>query len=385
MTALALLAKSVVVLLMGSLLAAALRKNSAACRYIVWVITLAAALLLPVGGLLPGPSVKFAMSVRSGLAPTPSSSSSSAPFDWSTVWIAGTAVLLVRLVVRIYAIRRVLAHSRQYRSSAEYEVRTTPGLSTPVAWGLGRKLMLLPESVSEWNDDRLRIVLMHEAGHLRRNDCWALLAAEIACALYWCNPLVWFAARQMRREQEHMADDDVIRQGVPAEEYASHLVAIARAGRVPALAAGAVHQSDLSVRVNAILDPRRVRTMATRRMLMLGITALFTITLPLASMQAGRKIYKITEEGVIAPKLVEKVEPNYTETAKDAKIEGTVIVMVVIEVDGKIHEAKVIHGIDEGLDANAVAAVQSWRFEPAHKAGEPVPVAAKIEVNFRLK
>ncbi len=67
MTALALLAKSVVVLLMGSLLAAALRRNSAACRYIVWVITLAAALLLPVGGLLPGPSVKFAMSVRSGL------------------------------------------------------------------------------------------------------------------------------------------------------------------------------------------------------------------------------------------------------------------------------------------------------------------------------
>ena len=97
MTALALLAKSVVVLLMGSLLAAALRKNSAACRYIVWVITLAAALLLPVGGLLPGPSVKFAMSVRSGRAPTPSSSSSSASFDWSTVWIAGTAVLLGRL------------------------------------------------------------------------------------------------------------------------------------------------------------------------------------------------------------------------------------------------------------------------------------------------
>ena len=113
--------------------------------------------------------------------------------------------------------------------------------------------------------------------------------------------------------------------------------------------------------------------MATRRMLMLGITALFTITLPLASMQAGRKIYKITDDGVIAPKLVEKVEPNYTDAAKDAKIEGTVVVMVVIEVDGKIHEAEVIHGIDEGLDANAVAAVQSWRFEAARKDGEPVP------------
>ena len=124
--------------------------------------------------------------------------------------------------------------------------------------------------------------------------------------------------------------------------------------------------------------------MATRRMLMLGIVALFTITLPLASMQAVRKIYKITDDGVIAPKLLEKVEPNYTEAAKDAKIEGTVVVMVVIEVDGKIHEATVIHGIDDGLDANAVAAVRAWQFDPASKDGEPVPVAAKIEVNFRL-
>jgi TonB family protein len=140
----------------------------------------------------------------------------------------------------------------------------------------------------------------------------------------------------------------------------------------------------LSVRVNAILDPRRVRTMATRRMLILGIIALFIMTLPLASMQAGRKIYKMTEEGVIAPKLLEKVEPDYTEAAKDAKIEGTVVLMVVVEVDGKIHDAQIIQGIDDGLDANAVAAVQLWQFEPARKDGEPVPVAAKIQVNFRL-
>jgi TonB family protein len=379
-----LLVKSVAILWVGAVIAAAMRRQSAACRYIVWLVSLLAILLAPAGVLLPVPTVEFTMAAAPGAAQTASSPSSHA-FDWSSVWLAGSAVLFIRLLIRVYAIRSVMATSRVYPCDAEFEVRTAAGLNTPVAWGLGRKLILLPESALEWDDDRRRVVLMHESGHLRRNDCWALLLAEIACLVYWCNPLAWFAARQMQREQEHAADDDVIGKGVPSEEYAEHLVAIAREGRTLALAAGAAQKSDLSVRVNAILDPRRVRTMATRRMLMLGIVALFTITLPLASMQAGRKIYKITDDGVIAPKLVEKVEPNYTEAAKDAKIEGTVVVMVVIEVDGKIHEAKVIHGIDEGLDANAVAAVQSWRFEAARKDGEPVPVAAKIEVNFRLK
>jgi TonB family protein len=383
MTPLVLLVKSVAVLSFGVIIAAAMRKQSAACRYIVWLVSLSAILLAPAGALVPLPAVEFTLAAASGVTQTAGSSSSYA-FDWTNVWLAGSAVLLIRLLIRVYAIRRVIARSREYPYETEFEVRTAPGLNTPVAWGLGRKLILLPEATFEWDDDRRRVVLMHESGHLRRNDCWALLLAEVACIVYWCNPLVWFAARQMRREQEHVADDDVIRRGISSEEYAHHLVAIARAGRTPALAAGAAQKSDLSVRVNAILDSGRVRTMATRRMLMLGIVALFTITLPLASMQAGRRIYKITDDGVIAPKLVEKVEPNYTEAAKDAKIEGTVVVMVVIEVDGKIHEAKIIHGIDEGLDANAVAAVRAWRFDPASKDGEPVPVAAKIEVNFRL-
>jgi TonB family protein len=383
MTPLLLLAKSVAVLSLGALIAAAMGRRSAACRYTVWLVSLSAILLAPAGVLLPVPAVEYTMPSVSGVTQT-ASSSNSYPFDWMNVWLAGSAVLLIRLLIRVYAIRRVMATSREYACEAEFEVRTAAGLNTPVAWGLGRKLILLPESALKWDADRRRVVLMHESGHLRRNDCWALLLAEIACVVYWCNPLVWFAARQMHREQEHAADDDVIRRGVPTEEYAWHLVAIARAGRTPALAAGAAQKSDLSVRVNAILDPGRVRTMATRRMLMLGIVALFTITLPLASMQAGRKIYKIGEGGVLAPKLVLKEEPAYTESAKDAKIEGTVVLEVVIEVDGKIHEANVVRGIDEGLDANAVAAVQAWQFNPASKDGEPVPVAAKIEVNFRL-
>ena len=124
--------------------------------------------------------------------------------------------------------------------------------------------------------------------------------------------------------------------------------------------------------------------MANRRLLLASITALFAITLPLASMQAQRKTYKVSDAGVISPRLIEKHEPEYTKEAKEAKIEGSVGISAIVDIDGRAHDIKVARGLDEGLDANAIAAIATWRFAPAQKDGEPVPVSVNIEVNFRL-
>ena len=51
---------------------------------------------------------------------------------------------------------------------------------------------------------------MHEQAHLARRDCESLLAAELACAIYWFHPLVWHAARRLREEQEHAARVDAL-------------------------------------------------------------------------------------------------------------------------------------------------------------------------------
>jgi protein TonB len=96
-------------------------------------------------------------------------------------------------------------------------------------------------------------------------------------------------------------------------------------------------------------------------------------------------VHSVRDAGVFAPRLLHKEEPNYTQEAKDAKIQGPVKLSAVIDVDGKAHDVKVEEGLDAGLDANALAAIETWRFEPAQKDGERVPVAVKIEVNFRLK
>lgn len=88
--------------------------------------------------------------------------------------------------------------------------------------------------------------------------------------------------------------------------------------------------------------------------------------------------------GVSAPTLVFKVEPEYSEEARKAKFQGTVVLYVVVDEKGQPRELRVLRPLGLGLDEKAIEAVTKWRFRPGYKDGKPVPVAATIEVNFRL-
>lgn len=88
--------------------------------------------------------------------------------------------------------------------------------------------------------------------------------------------------------------------------------------------------------------------------------------------------------GVTAPRLLFKVEPAYSEDARLAKYQGTVLVGVDIGTNGLAQNMRVIRGLGLGLDEQAFKAIAQWKFQPGTKDGEPVPVTATIEVNFRL-
>lgn len=88
--------------------------------------------------------------------------------------------------------------------------------------------------------------------------------------------------------------------------------------------------------------------------------------------------------GVTPPTLAYKVEPEYAEEARLAKYQGTVVVSVVVAADGTAQDMKVVRGLGLGLDEQALKAIGAWRFTPGTKDGQPVPVVATIEVNFRL-
>jgi len=108
---------------------------------------------------------------------------------------------------------------------------------------------------------------------------------------------------------------------------------------------------------------------------------IFAMGLLSAMPQDQSGVYKVGG-GVSVPRVLSRADPEYTPEASAAKIEGTVVLSVIVGTDGLAHDINVIKGIGSGLDEKAVQAIQKWHFAPGTKDGEPVQVKAQIEVNF---
>ena len=78
--------------------------------------------------------------------------------------------------------------------------------------------------------------------------------------------------------------------------------------------------------------------------------------------------------GVSPPRLLRRVEPEYSAEARKAKWQGTVVLAVEVWPDGRAHDVRVVQALGMGLDERAVAAVEQWIFEPGRKDGQPVKV-----------
>ncbi len=88
--------------------------------------------------------------------------------------------------------------------------------------------------------------------------------------------------------------------------------------------------------------------------------------------------------GVSAPRPIYDPDPEYSEEARHAKYQGTVLLWVVVGPDGGPRDIRVQRSLGMGLDEKAIEAVRKWKFEPSMKDGHPVAVQVNIEVSFRL-
>lgn len=104
----------------------------------------------------------------------------------------------------------------------------------------------------------------------------------------------------------------------------------------------------------------------------------------------GEHIYRVCKAGETTdcvdtpPTPLKTPDPYYTEEARRAKYQGTVMVATTVGTDGKTHDVHAGHNLGYGLDKEAEKAVKNWRFKPAMLNGKPVAAKVQVEVNFRL-
>jgi periplasmic protein TonB len=91
--------------------------------------------------------------------------------------------------------------------------------------------------------------------------------------------------------------------------------------------------------------------------------------------------------GVINPRILREIKPQYTAEAMRAKVQGTVLLECVVQADGSVGRVDVVRSLDPtfGLDQEAVKAAKQWRFQPGTRFGEPVAVLVTIELTFTLR
>lgn len=135
----------------------------------------------------------------------------------------------------------------------------------------------------------------------------------------------------------------------------------------------------------------RVRAVVTVCIAALGLAAVAAASSRTFPLQAGYlaagPVQSAQEDEAVkvdkAPRKTKEVRPVYPREAKEAGIEGVVVLELIVRPDGRVKSVKVIESVPE-LDAAAVDAVLQWEFEPTYRDGKAVSVILTVTINFTL-
>jgi beta-lactamase regulating signal transducer with metallopeptidase domain len=226
---------------------------------------------------------------------------------WIAVYVTGALLLLARLVVDRFKVRRIARratplndagwHALFHECADAVGVRRRVQLlrsmdrATPMAIGIRHPAIVVPALADAWSDEMRRAVLLHELAHIARYDCLSQTAATFACALYWVHPGSWWLTHRLRIERELASDDRVLSAGTDAHDYAGHLLEVAytlRSPLTPALAVGMAAPGQIETRMLALLDAARNRTTPTRFATHTAIAVAAVLLLPIAAATVAR-------------------------------------------------------------------------------------------------
>ncbi|MDD4593425.1 MAG: M56 family metallopeptidase, partial [Parabacteroides sp.] len=146
--------------------------------------------------------------------------------DWHTVlysvihylyWIV-TTTFLIRFILQLFCILK-LARISQKTTVHGLRVRVTNKPCGPFSFF--RLIFIHPDSIAENEIDE---VLTHEYTHAKQYHSLDVIISELACAVFWFNPIMWLLKHEIRYNLEYLADEDVLKAGYDSKSYQYHLL-----------------------------------------------------------------------------------------------------------------------------------------------------------------
>jgi beta-lactamase regulating signal transducer with metallopeptidase domain len=369
---LVLLLKATIILLAALGLTLMMQQRfSAGARHVVWLVTVAALLLVPVLTVWAPIPVRILPAVSSLDAGTPEASgfdpaifdagrraadnsapvstdegarpagldaSASAPAGGAVfagmspvslllvIWGAVVLAIASSLAFAALTVRRIVNRSQPLDSrdwlDPLFEVSDRLGLEEPprvlrsedakmpFACGVLNPTIVLPAECDDWTLDRRRAVLLHELAHVKRHDLIGHTLGRVACAIYWFHPLVWTAAKNLRSESERACDDLALSCGARATDYAEHLLDIVtsvRGDATPSVALAMARRKEFEGRMLAILDPELRHSTPSRRQ---SMTLIGSLAMMAVVIGAAAPAPRAAQEMVEATPAVSVITPD---------------------------------------------------------------------------
>lgn len=412
----------------GLVLPPLLRLRDADVRLRIGQALLAAALLLPflpravpASGITgPGFSASFALSLL--VTPDPSPALVSFESLALALLAAGVALRLAWLgagALRLRALRRTArpllpdppaVASARARTGVDAPVLLSPEVASPVTIGWRRPAVLLPEDLGGLEGAELEAVVCHELLHVRRRDAWAVLLEEGARALLWAQPAAWGVLSEIALAREEAVDRAVVASTGTRRPYLRALTLLALRDAGAPVAALPFHpRSHLHRRVARLVKEApmsRTRLVlatagAAALILLVGAAAASAFPLGVGPSPAAPAVSVPHEPGNAAPAGKDEVlkvggevkepvvknrdAPAYPEEARKNKVQGSVILSVVVDGKGNVAKVETVESPDPMLAEAAIEAVKKWTYEPATLKGKPVKVQMKVTVTFKLQ
>jgi beta-lactamase regulating signal transducer with metallopeptidase domain/HEAT repeat protein len=357
-----LLVKATLILLVALGITLSMQRASAGARHLVWLVTVAALLLVPAltawapipVKMLPATLASTSVAEPAGQDKTwkvegdatvqtpgtwaPAASNPAAPltpveeptgFSAMTgisilfaIWASVLLVIAGSLGYSAVVVRRIVNRARPldtedwltplWEVSDRLSLDEPPRLlrsedaKMPFACGLFTPTIVLPAECDGWSLDRRRAVLLHELAHVRRHDLVGHTMGRVACAVYWFHPLVWTAAKQLRSESERACDDLALSCGARATDYAEHLLDIVTSVRrdaTPSVALAMARRKEFEGRMLAILDPELMHSSPSRRQSATLIGTLALISILVGAAAPARRVQEPVQSTAAAPQV----------------------------------------------------------------------------------